>query len=204
MMTTLQAQGGASAAPPPPPPTTSDLGREIQQAVREAIQASTQGATGAEQARAAGERARAAAEELRAQLEAARQQGQTRTVVTVPPIPQDIIPPQAVDISIAFFLSVVAIVVGLPIARAFARRMDRKSQSSGAATELAPRLDRIEQAIEAIAIEVERVSENQRYSTRIISELRGLPAPNPLESWPPAERTVPEPALRSAPDERRP
>lgn len=204
-MTMMQqgGQGGATTVSPPPPPSRSDLGREIQEAVREAIQASTQGASGAEQARLAGERARAAAEQLRAQIEAS--QGQTRTGIVVPPtFPQDVIPPQAVDISLAFFASMVFIIVGLPIARAFARRMDRKSEGAVASADLAPRLDRIEQAIEAVAIEVERVSENQRYSTRIISELKGLPSPNPMEAWPAAPRTVPEPAIRSAPDERRP
>src|SRR4051812_45348782 len=36
-------------------------------------------------------------------------------------------PPEVVDISIAFFLTVAAIVIFLPLARAFARRMDRRS-----------------------------------------------------------------------------
>ena len=47
-----------------------------------------------------------------------------------------------------------------------------------------PRLERIEQAIEAIAIEVERVSEGQRFANRLMGEIRALPAPNPLEHWP--------------------
>mgnify|MGYP001792788851 CR=1 FL=1 len=36
------------------------------------------------------------------------------------------------------------------------------------------RLDRLEQAVEAIAIEIERVSEGQRYVTKLMSE-RALP-----------------------------
>lgn len=39
--------------------------------------------------------------------------------------------------------------------------------------------DRLEQAIEAIAIEVERVSEGQRFVTRLLAE-RGQPLPSPL------------------------
>jgi hypothetical protein len=49
-----------------------------------------------------------------------------RTVIGTPP-PGEMIPPQAVDISIAFFLMVAVIIIGLPLARAFARRMDRKA-----------------------------------------------------------------------------
>src|SRR5258705_5801205 len=49
-----------------------------------------------------------------------------QTVIGIPP-PNEIIPQQAVDISIAFFLTIAAIIIGLPLARAFARRMDRKS-----------------------------------------------------------------------------
>lgn len=42
--------------------------------------------------------------------------------------------------------------------------------------ETAGRLERIEQAVEAIAIEVERVSEGQRFVTKLMSEARPVPA----------------------------
>jgi len=38
------------------------------------------------------------------------------------------------------------------------------------------RLERIEQAVEAMAIEVERISESQRYLTKLMSEARQLPS----------------------------
>jgi hypothetical protein len=38
--------------------------------------------------------------------------------------------------------------------------------------EVASRLERIEQALEAVAIEVERISEGQRFTTRLLSEGR--------------------------------
>jgi hypothetical protein len=59
--------------------------------------------------------------------------------------------------------------------------MDRRGEPASA-SQITPRLDRIEQAIEAIAIEVERVSEGQRYTTKAIADLRGLPASN--SNWP--------------------
>jgi hypothetical protein len=64
--------------------------------------------------------------------------------------------------------------------------MDRRGETASA-SEIAPRLDRIEQAVEAIAIEVERISEGQRYTTKSIAELRGLPAPNQA-GWPSGAR----------------
>ncbi|HEX5580061.1 MAG TPA: hypothetical protein VFX39_00700, partial [Gemmatimonadaceae bacterium] len=85
-----------------------------------------------------------------------------------PPVPHG-----AVVISIAFFIMVAFIVVGWPIARAIARRMDRATvaPSRGAAGD-PERLVRIEQAIEAMAVEVERISENQRFVTKLLAEGR--------------------------------
>jgi hypothetical protein len=79
------------------------------------------------------------------------------------------------------------IIVGLPLARAFARRMDRRG-APAPVSEITPRLDRIEQAVEAIAIEVERVSEGQRYTTKAIADWRGLPSSNAAGGWPPGAR----------------
>ena len=106
--------------------------------------------------------------------------------ITLPPmLPGDMIPKQAVDITYALFLTIAVVAIGVPLARAFARRMDRRGAVMTAPTSnLEPRLDRIEQAIEAIAIEVERVSEGQRFTNKVMSEMRALPAPNALEQWP--------------------
>jgi hypothetical protein len=42
--------------------------------------------------------------------------------------------------------------------------------------EVAGRLERIEQSLEAVAIEVERISEGQRFTTKLLSEGRGSAA----------------------------
>ena len=113
--------------------------------------------------------------------------------------PGDMIPPQAVEIATSLFVTIAVIAIGVPLARAFARRLDRRGAAAAApaASSLDPRLDRIEQAIEAIAIEVERVSEGQRFTNKLMSESRALPAPNPMEQWP-------QPAVKEAvPVERR-
>lgn len=134
----------------------SDLGAEIRQQIREQVQAA------------------------REQAQAARA-GQATTVgVPAPPPPgTDTIPPEAVTLGIAFFIMIAVIAIGAPIARAWARRFERKSMPQLDAG-LATQLQRIEQSVEAVAIEVERISEAQRYMARLQSE-RGEAVPLPRE-----------------------
>jgi len=74
-----------------------------------------------------------------------------------------------------------------PIAIAISRLIWKRGTRIGAAApqamggESSERLERIEQAMDAIAIEVERVSEGQRFVTRLLSERGGaaLPAAQP-------------------------
>ncbi len=175
-MTTASLQQATSQPParPASPVDGDELARRIQSAVDQAL---SQAGTPQERTVNVQETIRRAVDEARAEVAAARA-GQ-REIIIPPPLPQDVIPPQAVDISVAFFVMTAFVIVGLPLARAFARRMDRRG-AGAPVEEIAPRLDRIEQAIEAIAIEVERVSEGQRFTTKAISELRGLPA----AGWP--------------------
>jgi hypothetical protein len=100
--------------------------------------------------------------------------GQT-TVIDVPSgfSARNVIPQQAVDISIAFFLTMAFIIVGLPLARAFARRMDgRRAGTPQISGEVTAQLTQLTQAVDAIALEVERISEGQRFTTRLLSEQR--------------------------------
>jgi hypothetical protein len=68
------------------------------------------------------------------------------------------------------------IAIGVPIARAYARRLEAKpaAQIPG---DLAARLERMEQAIDSIAVEVERISEGQRFTTKLLAERVPPPAP---------------------------
>jgi len=60
--------------------------------------------------------------------------------------------------------------------RAFTRRWDRPVISDKPSAEISARLERIEQAVEAVAIEVERIAEAQRFSAKLMSEQqRSLP-----------------------------
>lgn len=76
-----------------------------------------------------------------------------------------------VPVGITFTMFVLA-----PIAFAMSRYLWKRSvvppRPSGLSAEAAQRLDRIENAVDAIAIEVERVSEGQRFLTRLFTEGR--------------------------------
>ena len=75
------------------------------------------------------------------------------------------------DVILAFMipLTVLGCVVGYPLVRALAKRWERQAAIRPAPVSY-ERLQRIEQAIEAMAIEVERISEGQRFVTRLLSE----------------------------------
>jgi hypothetical protein len=78
-------------------------------------------------------------------------------------------PPEAVFVLSGLFI----VTVFFPLAIAMARRIWRRSSPASAVTALPPvmteRMARIEDAVEAIAVEVERVGEGQRYLTRLLA-----------------------------------
>jgi hypothetical protein len=78
-------------------------------------------------------------------------------------------------IPITGFIATAVTVVGLPIARAYARRIER--EPSGVPPELQARLARMEQAIDTIAVEIERISEGQRFTTKLLSERSDASSP---------------------------
>lgn len=68
-------------------------------------------------------------------------------------------------------------------------RMGGLALAKQGATAADQRLARVEQAVEAIAIEVERISEGQRYVTKVLGEradpvLAGAPGPTPRLATP--------------------
>jgi hypothetical protein len=56
--------------------------------------------------------------------------------------------------------------------------------------DLALRLQHMEQAIDAIAVEIERISEGQRFTTKLLSE-RGERQPAQIETRPFAQEQTP-------------
>jgi hypothetical protein len=75
-------------------------------------------------------------------------------------------------------VSILALGIGLPLGRALVRRIAGPKVPAQLAPAADPdRLDRMERAIEAIAIEVERIAESQRFMTRLLAEGESERAP---------------------------
>ena len=88
------------------------------------------------------------------------------------------IPDNAVPIVAIVFGTIMIMVVVTPIIRAIIRAVERRHHAAPTATlpaDLGARLDRIEQTVDSIAVEIERVSEAQRFLTRLQTEQRAIP-----------------------------
>ena len=104
-----------------------------------------------------------------------------RTIVVGPPgvvgigetrqAPEVFIPRQAENVAIAFFVVIGAIIIGLPIMRAIGRRIERGgTQPATISPDLRNQLQQISASVDAIAIEVERISEAQRFQSKLLAE----------------------------------
>jgi hypothetical protein len=81
------------------------------------------------------------------------------------------IPSEAIDITVAFFSTIVVIALGIPLIRALGKRWERSGQlPPPPSPDITARLERIEQAVEAVAIEVERIAEAQRFAAKLMAE----------------------------------
>ena len=78
------------------------------------------------------------------------------------------------DELLPFLFAFAALGVGakilLPLVRAFAKRMENRGDAPRIPAEMTSRLERMEQAIDSIAVEVERISEGQRFTTKLLSD----------------------------------
>jgi hypothetical protein len=75
-------------------------------------------------------------------------------------------------VPIAAFAMVAVLAIGVPIARAFARRLER-GEPAKMSSDVVARLERMEQAIDSIAVEVERIAEGQRFTTKLLAQRAG-------------------------------
>ncbi len=81
-----------------------------------------------------------------------------------------------VAVPISGMLMILGIVLGVPLVRSYTKRVEMRPREALPSGEMITRLDRIEQAIEAMATEVERMAEGQRFTTKLLSEVRNAPA----------------------------
>lgn len=79
-------------------------------------------------------------------------------------------------VPIAFFAMICVIVVGLPYVRGMVRKWDREGVSPQIPNDVSARMERMEHAVDAIAVEVERISEGQRFTTKLLSEAKNVDA----------------------------
>jgi hypothetical protein len=139
----------------PPPPNPEAVRQQIQDAIRETREAVLQ------QQREEGAAASPAP-------------GPNVTITRVPFDPNNFdIPPRVAELGQFFFITIFAIVVGIPIARAIARWIDRRAQAPARpSAEVTSQLTQLTQSVDAIAIEVERISEGQRFTTKLLADLQ--------------------------------
>ena len=99
------------------------------------------------------------------ELEMERDMARVGTTVVPPPEPVEVL--LARERMVGFG----TIVILLPLALALARRLWHRGPARPAVDlEESPRLQRMEQAIESIAVEVERIGEAQRFTTKLLTD----------------------------------
>jgi hypothetical protein len=74
---------------------------------------------------------------------------------------------QAVEMAI-FFSTVIVLALGVPLVRSYIRRKESESRQASPISDA--RLERMEAAIDAMAVEIERISEGQRFVTKLLAE----------------------------------
>ena len=142
-------------------------GTELRQQIKQSIQDATQAAQQAADEAAASDKA-AQAVQGNAHKIIITQPGRPGTTIQYD-TPQ--IPPQVEPISIAFFAMIAIIVVGRPLMRAIARRIDRGVPAAAPIPRaVTDQLQQISQSVDAIAIEVERISEGQRFTIKMLAD----------------------------------
>ncbi len=158
----------APALPNAQAPSQADLARA------DAARAREIGRQARAQAQAERDAAQATRDAAQAARDAAQSVQQNGPVILVPghrggDFPMD--PAQmramAENITSYFFLTVAVIAIGVPLVRALGRRLGPAPIAPPLPKAVSDQLQRIETAVESMAIEVERISEAQRFLTRL-------------------------------------
>lgn len=167
------------------------LQQQIQRSVQQAIQQAEKAAQASGGNGMSDDAKQQLKEEIRAAIDAAREasaegqgprivfgegNGSNGAFISVPNGADGLIPRQVPEMLGMLGLTLVCCVVGLPIARAFGRWLDRRGTAQPVSREVTTRLEAIERAVESVAVEVERISEGQRFTTRMLSERTHEPA----------------------------
>jgi hypothetical protein len=166
--------------------TMTEVQASPQDQAQQARELAQQAREQAQQVREQEEQIREQAERIREQMERIREQTQQIRVPGPPPPPgqpgtsvppwqrEPEIPGEVVDIVGMLTFATAAVLILRPLMRAFANRFERRGVSPAALPpEVTAHMERLEHAIEAVAIEVERISEGQRYTTKLLADRAG-------------------------------
>jgi hypothetical protein len=88
-----------------------------------------------------------------------------------------------VAVPLGFMMSVIICVVVTLVARYKSKELEARQRATPLTPALDDRLDRLERAIDSIAIEVERLAEGQRFTAKLLSErapARALSSPESM------------------------
>jgi hypothetical protein len=87
----------------------------------------------------------------------------------------EMIPPEVPVIIGLSFAGLIGLIMAFPVGRAIARYIDRRGTAAKVSPDMTDRLSAIEQAIDSVAVEVERMSEANRYTTKLLVERGAAP-----------------------------
>lgn len=90
----------------------------------------------------------------------------------------ELVPARAVDITVALCSTLVVLVLGAPLLRFWLRKVERRQAQQQLDAAVAARLAQLEQHVDTVAVELERVSEGQRYFTRLLEAREGAATPS--------------------------
>ena len=76
---------------------------------------------------------------------------------------------------VTIFGGILLTTVGYQIARAFRHKVEAGTTRGPADQELKAQIEQLQLSIDSVAVEVERIAEAQRFSTRLLAEKTGLP-----------------------------
>lgn len=167
----MQQQGSGRTVSP------DELAQEITQSVEQAIERSVQGNTTQEVAKGSGNAPIVISEsngksvtiDFRDGNLVISQDGNTREIPWRTAVPQG-----AVDIAQSLVAIVFLLVIGWPISRAIARYIGRRGSAraddSALRQQVEARFESMERNLDTVAIEVEKLSEAQRFTTKLLAE----------------------------------
>ena len=81
-------------------------------------------------------------------------------------------PSEIIVVPVVFVIPAIVAVVGMSLRHK--QKMASLNSNAGRSLEIEARLERIEQAVDAVALEMERIGEGQRFVTKLLAE---RPAP---------------------------